>query len=152
MPTHDKLEAGMTVIDQITSYLESQPEPKRTEMKSLHLSIMGLFSDCHLSYLDGKDGQGRVVTNPNIGYGRQKMVYADGKTRDFYKIGMSANTSGISIYIMGLKDKKYLSEKYGPTLGKAKVTGYCIQFRQVADISREMLMAAIRDGIKLTQT
>jgi hypothetical protein len=140
----------MGVIDEINAYLESQPEPKRHEMTSLHHSIVALFPDCPLSYLDGKDDEGKVVTNPNIGYGQQKLRYADGSFRDFYQIGMSANTAGISIFIMGLPDKKYLPEKFGRTIGKATVTSYCVKFKKVADIDVEVLLAAIRDGIALT--
>jgi hypothetical protein len=32
------------------------------------------------------------------------MKYADGTSRDFYQIGLSANTTGISVYIMGIED------------------------------------------------
>jgi hypothetical protein len=78
------------------------------------------------------------------------MKYADGKTRDFYQIGMSANTTGISVYILGIKDKKYLSQAYGKLLGKASVTGYCIKFKTLRDVNKEILEAAIRYGIEQT--
>jgi hypothetical protein len=145
-------EAKMNANEQIKAYLKSQPEAKRHDMQSLHSTIVNLFSGCRLSFLDGRDDQGRIVTNPNIGYGHQTMNYADGRTRDFYQIGMSANTAGISIYIMGLKDKKYLSEKYGKSLGKAVVTGYCIKFKKLSDINLEVLTDAIRSGIEQTGT
>jgi hypothetical protein len=74
------------------------------------------------------------------------MNYADGKTREFYRIGMSANTSGISIYVLGLEDKKYLANTYGKRLGKASVTGYCIKFKALKDIDIDVLKAAIRGG------
>ena len=38
------------------------------------------------------------------------LKYADGTTREFYQIGLSANKTGISVYIMGIEDKKYLSQ------------------------------------------
>jgi hypothetical protein len=38
--------------------------------------------------------------------------------QEFYQVGMSANTTGISVYILGIDDKKYLAETYGKTLGK----------------------------------
>ena len=53
---------------------------------------------------------GGLCSNPNIGYGLQTITYADGRTREFYQIGMSANTAGISVYIMGLEDRTYLAE------------------------------------------
>ena len=93
---------------------------------------------------------GKTVSNPNIGYGIQRIEYASGKTREFYQIGLSANTTGISVYILGIKDKEYLSKTYGKDIGKASVTGYCIKFKTLEHINVDTLMAAIRDGVEQT--
>ena len=103
--------------------------------------------ECKLWFLDGKDSAGKTVSNPNIGYGLQTMKYADGTTREFYQIGLSANKTGISVYILGIEDKKYLAQTYGKELGKASVTGYCIRFKTLKDINIVILEAAIRDGV-----
>jgi hypothetical protein len=63
---------------------------------------------------------------------------------------MSANTTGISIYILGIKDKKYLPQTYGKEIGKGSVTGYCIKFNNLNDINIDILEAAIRDGVEIT--
>ncbi len=76
------------------------------------------------------------------------IKYADGTTREFYQIGLSANTTGISVYILGIKDKKYLAQTFGNILGKASVTGYCIKFKMLKDINIEILKAAIRYGVE----
>ena len=136
----------MNVHDHIKAYIATQPEPKRSDMHELHGIILELMPECRLWFLDGKDEQGQTVSNPNIGYGFRTRRYADGKTREFYQIGMSANTTGISVYILGIEDKKYLAETYGKKLGKASVTGYCIKFKTLKDINIEILEAAIRDG------
>lgn len=73
------------------------------------------------------------------------MKYANGKTRDFFRIGLSANATGISVYILGLDDKAYLAETYAKDLGKAKVTGYCIKFKTLKDINADTLKKAIKD-------
>lgn len=140
----------MTTQKQITEYIVAQPEPKRSEMQKLHDTILALMPKCKLWFLDGKDEKGKVVSNPNIGYGTQTMQLAKGKTREFYQIGVSGNTTGISVYIMGLDDKTYLSRTFGRDLGKASVTGYCIQFKALADINMDVLQAAIRDGVAQT--
>jgi len=141
----------MSVQDQINDHMAAQPEPKRSEMQELHGIILGLMPDCRLWFLDGKDERGRTVSNPNIRYGFQTVLYADGRTREFYQIGTSANTTGISVYIMGLKDKKYLAEKYGKRIGQASVTGYCIKFRTLRKIDVDTLADAMRDGIGQTR-
>jgi hypothetical protein len=140
----------MHVRARISDYLSTQPERKRGDMQALHGMMLRLMPDCELWFLDGKDEGGRTVSNPSIGYGRLAMAYADGRTRDFYQIGLSANTAGISVYAMGLADKAYLAETYAGTLGKAKVTGYCIKFSTLRNINLEVLEAAIRDGIART--
>ena len=140
----------MSVEKQIEDYITSQPEPKRSDMQELHRTILQLMPGCKLWFLDGKDNEGKTVSNPNIGYGFYTMQLAGGKSREFYQIGMSANTTGISVYILGIKDKKYLAETYGKQLGKASVSGYCIKFKSLKDIKTDILEAAIRDGITAT--
>lgn len=137
----------MNTHEQIKAYIATQPEPKRSDMQALHGIILALMPACRLWFLDGKDENGRTVSNPNIGYGLRTINYADGKTREFYQIGISANTTGISVYILGIDDKKYLAETYGKQLGKASVTGYCIKFKKLQDVNSEILQAAIRDGV-----
>ena len=140
----------MDTRKQIRSFLDGQSEPKRTDMEALHQRMLHWMPDAKLWYLDGRDETGKVVTNPQIGYGSQSIRYADGKTKEFYQVGISANTTGISVYIMGLEDKTYLPNTYGKTIGKASVTGYCIKFRKLADINLDVLEAAIRDGVRQT--
>lgn len=138
----------MTIQEQIQEYITSQPEPKRTDMQELHRIIQGLMPECRLWFLDGKNSDNKTVSNPNIGYGHYTIHYADGKTREFYQIGLSANTTGISVYILGIEDKTYLAETYGNKIGKASVSGYCIKFKALKNINIEILEAAIRDGFE----
>ena len=106
----------MNVQAQIKEYLTSQPEPKRSDMQALHKHVLKVLPKSKLWFLDGKDDKGKTVSNPNIGYGSYIIKYADGTTREFYQIGLSANTTGISVYILGIKDKKYLAQTYGKNL------------------------------------
>jgi len=138
----------MNVPEQIEKYITSQPEPKRSDIRELHRIILEVNPSGKLWFLDGKDSAGKTVSNPNIGHGSHTMKYADGTTREFYQIGLSANKTGISVYILGIEDKKYLAEAYGKELGKASVTGYCIRFKTLKDINIEILEAAIRNRVE----
>lgn len=147
----------MNIHEQIEAYLASQPETKRSDLQDLQRIILELMPKCKLWFLDGKDDKGKIVSNPNIGYGSYAIKYADasptgrqGTTREFYQIGLSPNTTGISVYIMGIKDKTYLAKTYGKKLGKASVTGYCIKFKKLKDIAINKLEEAIRDGVQQT--
>src|ERR1700739_1004612 len=112
----------MNVKEQIKEYFTTQPESKHSDMKELHHIILEIMPKSKLWFLDGKDEKGKIVSNPNIGYGLQTIKYANGKTKEFYQIGISANTTGISIYIMGINDKMYLTQTFGRQLGRASVT------------------------------
>src|SRR5262245_41343375 len=134
----------MSVKEQIKNYINGQPEPKRGDMQELHRIILEVRPKCKLWFLDGKNSEGKIVSNPNIGYGTYTITYTDGTTREFYQIGLSANKTGISVYIMGIEDKKYLAEVYGKELGKASVTGYCIKFKTLQALNTENIVATIR--------
>jgi hypothetical protein len=137
----------MNVQEQIKQYIASQPEPKRSDMQELHEFILQVLPGCKLWFLDGKNSENKTVSNPNIGYGFQTIKYADGETREFYQIGISANKTGISVYILGIKDKTYLARTYGKKIGKASVSGYCIKFKTLKDINTNILEEAIRYGM-----
>lgn len=110
--------------------------------------MLQVLPECKLWFLDGKNSENKTVSNPTIGYGSHTMKYADGKTREFFQIGVSANTTGISVYILGIKDKTYLARTYGKKLGKASVSGYCIRFKTLKDINIDILEAATRYGVE----
>ena len=138
----------MNVKEQIKEYIESQPVSKSNDMLALHRLILKIKPSCKLWFLDGKNAENKTVSNPNIGYGLQTMKLAGGKSREFYQIGLSANSTGISVYILGIDDKTYLTKTFGKKLGKASVTGYCIKFKTIKDVDLEVLQAAIKFGFE----
>jgi hypothetical protein len=137
----------MNTQHQIDAYIASQPTPKADELRQLHRLMLDIAPGCRLWFLDGKDETGKTVSNPNIGYGALEIRYANGKAREFYRVGMSANTTGISIYVMGLDDRKYLAQAFGPGLGKASVTGYCVKFKALSDLDPRVLEELLRFGL-----
>jgi len=141
----------VNVQEQIKQHIASQPDAKRSDIQALHQRILQLMPGSKLWFDDGKNEENKTVTNPTIGYGLQTLQYADGKTKEFFQVGISANTTGISVYILGLKDKTYLIKTYGEKIGKAKVTGYCIKFKALKDINLTVLEAAIQYGVEATR-
>ncbi|HYK52045.1 MAG TPA: hypothetical protein VEV38_00730 [Candidatus Eremiobacteraceae bacterium] len=139
----------MNVQEQIKKYIATQPEPKRSDMRELHRLTLRVSRGCKLWFFGGKDDKGHIVSNPTIAYGVRKLEYANGKSRESFQIGVSGNKTGISVYILGLEDKKYLAKTYGKKLGKASVTGYCIRFKSLKDINVGTLEAAIRNGLEV---
>lgn len=141
----------MNIQEQIKKYFESLSDTKRTDLESLHKRIIEALPDCKLWCFDGKDENGKIITNPNIGYGLLNLKYANGKTKEFYQVGISANTTGISVYFMGLDDKTYLTGKYKNIIGKASISGYCIKFRKLQDINMNILEDAIIETYQMTK-
>jgi hypothetical protein len=138
----------MNAQEQIDKYIAGQPEPKRSDMRELHRLTLQAAPECRLWFFDGKDSKDHTVSNPTIGYGSHTIKYANGKSREFFQVGVSGNKTGISVYLLGLKDKKYLAKTYGKKLGKASVTGYCIRFKTLNDVNIDALEAAIRNGLQ----
>lgn len=140
----------MNVQEQINKYIASQPEPKCSDLQELHRIAVQVSPTCKLWFLDGKNSENQIVSNPNIGYGSYNIKYTNGTAREFYQVGISANKTGISVYIMGIEDKTYLARMYGKKIGKASVSGYCIKFKTLRDINMDILEAAIRYGLAQT--
>jgi hypothetical protein len=138
----------MNTAAQIDEYVAGLPEPKRAEVQALQRTILKFAPKAQRWFFDGKNEQGKRVANPSIGYGLRKLTYADGSTKDFYRVGISPNSTGISVFIIGLSDKTYLAKTYGKSIGKAKVTGYCIKFNSLNDVDSDVLAAAMRHGME----
>lgn len=132
----------------VNQYIESLPNQKRADMLELHQAIKKLQPSAKLWFLDGRNEEGKVVSNPNIGYGSRRVEKARGKSQEFYRVGLSAHTAGISVYVLGLEDKGFLANTFGAKLGKASVTGYCIKFKRLSDIDLNVLLDAVRAGFE----
>lgn len=134
----------MDIKTQIKEYIKSQHEPKQSEMEELHILILQFMPKCKQWYFDGKNEDGKQIAHPTIGYGNYTITYKDGSTREFFRIGLLANPTGLAVHIMGLDDKKLLIDRYGKTIGKAKVGSYAITFKSIKDINLEILKELIR--------
>ena len=129
----------MFTTTQINNYINGLNQPKQNEIKVLHNLFLELFATEKLWFFDGKNETGKIVSNPNIGYGMTQILSANGTSKAFYKVGISANTGGISVYIMGLKDKNLLKNALAQSLGKARISSYCIKFKSLKDIDCNVL-------------
>ena len=123
----------------LLNFIHLQEEELRQELIVLHELILKIKPNTQLWFFDGKNESGKIVTNPNMGYGTCTLKQAANKTREFYRIGISPNLQGISIYVFGLEDKTYLNQLFKDKIGKAKISGYCIKFKSLIDIDMKVL-------------
>ncbi len=99
---------------------------------------------------NGLNTDNKLVTNPTIGYGSYPHTFANKTTKELFQIGISATKSGISVYVMGIRNKLNLAHAFGEKLGKAKVSGYCIYFKKCEDLNLDVLEEVVRQGVGIT--
>lgn len=135
---------------QIEKHFAQLEEAKSNELQLLHNFIVRLNPTCKLWFDNGINEEGKVVTNPTIGYGQLTLHYAKGDTKDFFQIGICATTSGISIYLIGIKDKNILKETFARSIGKATITGYRVKYKLLSELNPESLTKLIQFGFSTT--
>ena len=134
------------VKSQIQTHFAQLEVDKSKELKQLHNLIVSLNPTCKLWFDNGINDEGKVVTNPTIGYGVQTLRYAKGDTREFFQIGICATSTGISLYLIGIKDKNILKQTFAPSIGKAKITGYCLKYKSLSELNSDTLAKLIQFG------
>lgn len=140
----------MTVATQINQYIQSLPKQKGHDLQQLHEHMINWMPHTTCCFEDGLATDGKIVTNPTIGYGSYLHHFANGTSKAIFQIGISANSKGISIYLMGIRNKLNLVELFGSRLGKAKVTNYCIQFKSIEEIQLKVLHEIILMAVKIS--
>ena len=120
-----------------TQYLNSLKDPARkAEMKALDALIRKALPR-----------EKRIVDRGMLGYGPFHYKYASGREGDTAKVGLSSRAQYISVYLLGIKDGKYIAESYRKALGKASVGKSCIRFRSLEDIDTRVLAKAIKESV-----
>jgi hypothetical protein len=137
----------MEANTQIESFISAQSPSKRQDLLLLNELLLQLMPGAKRTFFDGLNADGKVVANPTIGYGERTLKYVDGSIKETFRIGVSANKTGISIYLIGLKDHDYLANHFGSIIGKASVKAYCIRFKSLKHIHLDVLRDALLYGV-----
>jgi hypothetical protein len=132
---------------QIKTFISSQIPSKQQDLLLLNELLLHLMPEAKRTFFDGLNEEGKVVANPTIGYGERTLYYADGSSKDSFRIGVSANKTGISIYLIGLEDHDYLKKHFADKMGKASVSAYCIRFKSLKDLDFDVLREALLYGV-----
>ena len=141
----------MTTEDQILHFISLQESSKQQDLLTLHELMTSILPNGKLWMEDGKNEEGKVVTNPTIGYGEFEQSYASGKKKKHFQIGLALTKHGISIYLLGIRGKLDLANLC-TEIGQAKVTGYCIQFKSITKIDMNILQRAIQSALNISRT
>jgi hypothetical protein len=137
----------MDINNQIATFISTQTPTKQVDLLLLNELLLQLMPGAKRTFFDGLNADGKVVANPTIGYGEGTLNYADGSSKETFRIGVSANKTGISIYLIGLNDHDYLAKHFGSIIGKASVKAYCIRFKTLKDIHLDVLRETLLYGV-----
>lgn len=128
----------------IANYISSLPDQKSDEFAQLHHLITNWLPNTKLSFHNGLDNNNKVVSNPTIGYGEISISNAKGKTKDIFRIGLCATSTGFSIYFMGIRNKSILANTFNHRIGKAVITSYCVKFNSLNKIDLNALQEMVQ--------
>ncbi len=118
-------------------YIDATPEPKRSDLKELHALIRKT-----LPTLEPAVGSGM------IGYGKYHYRYESGREGDTFRVALSANKTGISLYVCAVDDRGFLVEQAATKIGKASVGKSCIRFKKLSDLD----LGALADVLARVRT
>lgn len=79
-----------------------------------------------------------------IGYGDYTYVRSDRKTVEWFINGLAAQKKYISVYLNAVEDGEYVTEKYGPDVGKVKVGKSTLSFGSLDEIDLEKLLELVK--------
>lgn len=142
----------MDINSQIQAHIDSLNDETSKDLRTFHTLMLEWLPNTKLWFENGLNEDQKVVTNPTIGYGSYPHTFANKSIKELFQIGISANKSGISVYVMGIRNQLNLASDYGEKIGKAKVTSYCISFKKLEDLNLDVLKDAVLRGIALTSS
>ena len=87
-----------------------------------------------------------------IGYGNYSYLRSDKKQIEWFIVGLARQKNYFSVYVNAVEAGRYLSELYGPRLGKVKTGKSSISFRKLADINLDVLSEMVEHAGKIMLT
>lgn len=129
---------GTTTAKTHEEYIEMVDEPKRSELLLLHNLISKSLPN-----------QEQWIVSGILGFGK---FHYKGKSKgcegEWFRVGLAANKTGMSIYMCVGDKNGYLPEQAKERIGKATVGRSCIRFKKLSDINLpvvEELLIRARD-------
>lgn len=117
----------------VEEYLDALAEPKRSEISTLHDLIV-------------KNAPAFALERAGamLGYGRYHYRYESGREGTSHRIALSANKTGISLYVSAVDEGGWLAEQAKDVLGKKVSVGKsCIRMKRLADVDLGALATLI---------
>ena len=107
------------------------------DMTKLHACLLEAMSPVPVVVWEGKFWGGTDQTI--IGYGEHTYPRSDGRTVEWFYLGLAAQKHGYSVYANGVSDGEYLTQRFKGRVGKAKVGKAAISFADAQSVDLEAL-------------
>ena len=119
-------------------YIKSLPAEVRADIAQLDTAISEVMSDHVKTLWEGRfwGGSDQHI----IGFGDWSYQRSDGKTVEWFIVGLASQKHYISVYVNAADEDGYLVEKYADKLGGAKIGKSSISFESLDDIDLDVLL------------
>lgn len=113
-------------------YIDLIDEPRRTDIKKLHLFVTKNFPKLKPFILSGM-----------IGYGKFHYKYKSGREGEWSVLALASQKNYISFYVCIPDGEGYIPERFKKDLPKASIGKSCIRFKKLEDIDINVLKKII---------
>jgi hypothetical protein len=117
------------------TFIESLPEPRRTQVRELHEVIRRTVPDLEPYVMSGM-----------LGYGTYRYRYPSGREGEWCRIGLASNKVTISLHVLAADERGPLVDAYKDRLPKADIGKGCVRFKRLNDVDLDVLEELIRKG------
>jgi Domain of unknown function (DU1801) len=114
------------------AYIESLPEPRRSQVRELHELIRKSAPD-----LDP------YIQSGMLGYGTYRYRSASGREGEWCRVGLASNKATISLHVL-MADESGSLAGYADRLPKADIGRSCVRFKQPDDVDVSVLEELVR--------
>jgi hypothetical protein len=127
----------------LAEFLASLPADRRDTITTLHKAIRKSVPRLTPTMMSG------MGSSPIIGYGKYHYKSASGREGDWFLVGLAAGKSYYSLHICAADKDGYLAERNAAKLGNVKTGRSCINFKKLADLKLDVVMALLKQAVKI---
>jgi hypothetical protein len=114
-------------------YIESLPEPRRSQVRELHEMIRTTAPDLEPYVMSGM-----------LAYGTYRYRYPSGREGEWCRVGLASNKATISLHVLMADESGSLAKGYTDRLPKADIGRSCVRFKRLDDVDVSVLEELVR--------
>lgn len=119
-------------------YLSALPEPRKTELATLHRLVKKAAPKLKPFMLGGM-----------LGYGKYHYRSKSGREGDWCVIALANQKNYISLYVCAVDGARYVADAFRKELPKASIGKSCVRFKKLADVDLKVIERMLKRAAKL---